>query len=1074
MAQLTVSPAQTRPVTQGHDLSHACFAPDSSRIRHGITGAVTDARRRVARQTLASRITTPAFLRSSAMSANKRKLSSDLEEIYQSIQDILIVIKPKLNDTRQGHSTSLRVDLHQIAVLAETFTSQRPRSNKKWLALADGLDRQGVWLWNASALIQEGPDDECRAVFAACEPLRLFPTSDRSLNLLTCAVRLAGFRLVEAGLEQKPGVETLIHVLQLASKAGASLSETGSNALAASVLACAAKVVLTYEESLRGTEDSQGLHSQAKARATVQYYSSRMEAAWREKNDAVAEFMLQKITGENRHRESLAAKLLQIGKSLLKAGSRETERGPQSVRDSLKWLQRAFTIIEPLENAVNTPEGELKRSILRSLARAYYLSSSEEPENLARAEASLQELLVSIDTADQTTAEFQQLRWMRVAVLKRRKATSSALLDAFRSIVDHMAVTESNITDILQELRTLSQDQVLVTTVHYHCLQRALDTKDESSLPSVERLLLSLIFHCSKDENCARAMKGVREALERTSLDSGPLQDKYELNQAVINMAELDLSKVAVTACLTLLWQFGDRQYNIKRWSEAADWFLAGTHHVFRVLSSAGYPKCLRKAALCYIQLKDYARASATVRRCSEKEAATHYILLLIAVHQAISSVRDMANTPDFNPKMLLLATQLANEFDMKPLLLSVLEALLRTMRDNETPQTSLEAVTLVRCIIRLVLKLMAEPAANRTTLTATLIGHYKTATALIANLIAQQSAAIVAKDISWLWRTAYNSAVQGCSEWEDSEESVSIMFDLARQLLEAYCESSLTDVDAEVRNHIINASFAAVAGRGGYISSLATNPLTLAQSSRRAGQALRELLEEITACKKRIRKVTNSSNLLNDDDILRTQSLLHVLRVFETETLCQLKDWSRLLNVIEELVRSDALALNTFEAIADILWVEKGCPVEVLFAALEAILHASLDRTCLSVEKFSRWLRAICTILLSRNTTADRAKAIGYVEQAVSVLEDHAAEADTEDIYPVDERQWLLGTSYNTGIECLHASLLDEAKRWFEAATTACRFVPDGGTRATKISETYAHLLARYTSSHSRATLGS
>lgn len=55
-----------------------------------------------------------------------------------------------------------------------------------------------------------------------------------------------------------------------------------------------------------------------------------------------------------------------------------------------------------------------------------------------------------------------------------------------------------------------------------------------------------------------------------------------------------------------------------------------------------------------------------------------------------------------------------------------------------------------------------------------------------------------------------------------------------------------------------------------------------------------------------------------------------------------------------------------------------------------QAILHASLDRCSLSIDKFSRWLRAICTMLLSRNTAEDRTKAIGYVEQAVHVLEDH------------------------------------------------------------------------------------
>lgn len=76
---------------------------------------------------------------------------------------------------------------------------------------------------------------------------------------------------------------------------------------------------------------------------------------------------------------------------------------------------------------------------------------------------------------------------------------------------------------------------------------------------------------------------------------------------------------------------------------------------------------------------------------------------------------------------------------------------------------------------------------------------------------------------------------------------------------------------------------------------------------------------------------------------------------------------------------------------------------------------------------------------MLARNTAADRAKALGYIEQAVAVLEDHttddqddqnvrprehccvlAEHVSASQIYPMDERQWLLGTAYNTGIECL------------------------------------------------------
>ena len=41
----------------------------------------------------------------------------------------------------------------------------------------------------------------------------------------------------------------------------------------------------------------------------------------------------------------------------------------------------------------------------------------------------------------------------------------------------------------------------------------------------------------------------------------------------------------------------------------------------------------------------------------------------------------------------------------------------------------------------------------------------------------------VIRKDISWLWRTAYNCANQGCAEWDDAEKKVPVLFDLAGQV---------------------------------------------------------------------------------------------------------------------------------------------------------------------------------------------------------------------------------------------------------------------------------------------------
>ena len=72
-----------------------------------------------------------------------------------------------------------------------------------------------------------------------------------------------------------------------------------------------------------------------------------------------------------------------------------------------------------------------------------------------------------------------------------------------------------------------------------------------------------------------------------------------------------------------------------------------------------------------------------------------------------------MVTATDFDRKMLLLATRLANESDMKGLLLLVLEELLRNMQLHQHLGAQTELVGLVRCIIRLDLKIMTEQTAT-------------------------------------------------------------------------------------------------------------------------------------------------------------------------------------------------------------------------------------------------------------------------------------------------------------------------------------------------------------------------
>lgn len=49
----------------------------------------------------------------------------------------------------------------------------------------------------------------------------------------------------------------------------------------------------------------------------------------------------------------------------------------------------------------------------------------------------------------------------------------------------------------------------------------------------------------------------------------------------------------------------------------------------------------------------------------------------------------------------------------------------------------------------------------------------------------------LIFKDISWLWRSAYNCAVQGCSEWECAGEQISELFDISKEVTYGYIVGS-------------------------------------------------------------------------------------------------------------------------------------------------------------------------------------------------------------------------------------------------------------------------------------------
>jgi len=238
----------------------------------------------------------------------------------------------------------------------------------------------------------------------------------------------------------------------------------------------------------------------------------------------------------------------------------------------------------------------------------------------------------------------------------------------------------------------------LVVKIIQMCIRTALGAVTDSGLPFVERLLLAVIFHCSKDADHARAMHDLRETC------------------SLLESAEFELPEIGATACLMLFYQYGERKHSLKRCSDAIEWFLLGTRKAFSSVTDTYSSKCFRKSALCHIEREEYAQASGLIRQCPGDEAATHYLSFLVAVKQgwendAIRAVKALVHGSGFDQRMLLMATRLAHETDLKNVLLSVLQEILDHVRARKASEINVEPITLIRCMIRLVLRLIADPA---------------------------------------------------------------------------------------------------------------------------------------------------------------------------------------------------------------------------------------------------------------------------------------------------------------------------------------------------------------------------
>ncbi|KAG8806313.1 hypothetical protein FRC17_005082 [Serendipita sp. 399] len=729
------------------------------------------------------------------MPGKRRKIDEasgkqSLEALFEEIKAVLAIVKPVLAKFDQKEANDVAQALHSIAKLGESFTRLRNASkDEEVVRFIDHLDVEGVSLWNISIFMAKN-DDVPKDVFAA------------------------GFRLIEAGLDFDPSPEggrayqynliilnslflVLASILELSSKSGIALAAADAE-LADEVLTNAASYERRLDELPHSVDPS---IARDRARATVVYYTSRMEAAWEQNNLDVASYMMKKINDRQIEIllpqdvvDGVVSRILEIGQSLLKrkSGDSTEEERARAAAQSIPWLQRSLAIVDKGPRDAVWLSAR-RRVILRNLARAYFLSSADHPENLDRADAALTECLTELDQSkDASVQEYQQLRWMCLALCKKRKTSDESFSKALLPLIEDSPLDEDSIKDILLELKSISKSHsAIVTQALQRLVQRTLNHVDGH--PVADKVIFALIMHMRTIPDHESCIKSIHAALDDVTASEGYTFDR-----------------TSAFAFLTTFWQFGDHNYDRKRWGHAADWYMLGTHPIFEVVADVTGSKCLRKAALARIYDQDYTSAKTLIERCPSRDAPTHYLSFLSAVNQAqtedaIRAIEMMARAPDFDRKMLLLATSLARDAQDRTLLHAVLVALLDTLKSDGQEDGNQERITLIRCMIRLVLQMMEDPDADLyVTLIAEIVEANYLSRSKLVPLLLSHSRIVASKalkegkelafgtDLSWLWRSTYNAAVKGIGVWGD--DHVTDMFGIASQARFVHTDVLLAD----------------------------------------------------------------------------------------------------------------------------------------------------------------------------------------------------------------------------------------------------------------------------------------
>ncbi|SCZ89131.1 BZ3500_MvSof-1268-A1-R1_Chr1-1g00981 [Microbotryum saponariae] len=493
----------------------------------------------------------------------------------------------------------------------------------------------------------------------------------------------------------------------------------------------------------------------------------------------------------------------------------------------------------------------------------------------------------------------------------------------------------------------------------------------------------------------------------------------------------------------TYFWRHGDQERAKGAFFEAAEWYRLSLHPLLKETGGVVDAKSMRKAVLCYLEIRDFVRAEQTMNLRPDRppDAKDCFIRFFHAtlkqdVDKATQALDKMIKAPDFQYVLLLWASKVANESGITALSTAVLQALLDVYRRGEEGSTQNEMLTTVRSLIRLLASRLESEADSGLSLARLITSEFVAATDIVRESFGKHLPT-VDKDITWLLKTGYNICATYSSRWP--AEVITPMYEAVARLGDLKLESGSVD-DPKLKRSIV---FCRVATLSGLLAQ-ARSATSASDQSKLYSKLLRDTQE----------LAQSVPSLSEKSDDVATSALL----AFEVEARSGLCDWGnvealfsvspdgrrRLDSTEFSLIRQQRLAsakeptvsLSAIKLITARAVVAADCAPDVLGSILEKTLHTLFYRKDLDSPTLGAWLRVMISSLLA----SAPGQALTYVKHALTFVK-------TLTGYPRDEVQWLVATTWDRGLDLFSVRDLEPAEEWCQLAVELAQCIDENQT---------------------------